>query len=145
MVLFSLVFQGLSIKPLLSILGINKKEEGFKEYEKLIAKGFGFETAISEVHKVRRNLFLSETAAKDVTSQYEQELVVIHSKLEKLFEKYPNLKAKQKSILQKHALYAQHEAIEKLNKANIISDEIAEHEYNQIIDKIVKLDGYINN
>jgi monovalent cation:H+ antiporter, CPA1 family len=34
-VLFSLVFQGLSIKPLLSVLGVNKKEKGLRNLKNL--------------------------------------------------------------------------------------------------------------
>jgi monovalent cation:H+ antiporter, CPA1 family len=139
-VLFSLVVQGLSIKTLLSFLGVNNKDEGFKEYEELIARGHRFETAITEIHTIRKNLFITETAAKEVITQYEQELSVLQSNMEKLFEKYPSLKEKQQTILQKHALYAQHEAIDKLIKEDIISNELAEHEHNEITDKIVKLE-----
>jgi monovalent cation:H+ antiporter, CPA1 family len=139
-VLFSLVVQGLSIKTLLSFLGVNNKDEGFKEYEELIARGHRFETAITEIHTIRKNLFITETAAKEVITQYEQELSVLQTNMEKLFEKYPGLKEKQQTILQKHALYAQHEAIDKLIKEDIISNEVAEHEHNEITDKIVKLE-----
>lgn len=139
-VLFSLVIQGLSIKPLLSFLGVNNKDEGFKEYEELIARGHRFETAITEIHTIRKNLFITETAAKEVITQYEQELSVLQTNMEKLFQKYPSLKEKQQTILQKHALYAQHEAIDKLIKEDIISNEVAEHEHNEITDKIVKLE-----
>ncbi|TDL60851.1 sodium:proton antiporter [Rhodococcus qingshengii] len=139
-VLFSLIFQGLSIKSLLSFLEVNKKEEGFKEYEKLIARGHRFETAISEIHTVRKKLFITETASEEIIKQYEQDLSALQDKMEKLFVKYPSLKEKQQSILQKHSLYAQHEAIEKLIKEDIISNEVAELEHNQITDKIVKLE-----
>ncbi|MFB5196053.1 cation:proton antiporter [Neobacillus sp. KR4-4] len=139
-VLFSLIFQGISIRPLLSVLGLNKKEEGDKEYEELIARGHRFETAINEIHTVKKNLFITETAAKEVITEYEQELSVLQSKMEQLFKKYPSLKEKQQSILQKHALYAQHEAIEKLVKEDIISNEVAELEHNLITDKIVELE-----
>lgn len=139
-VLFSLVFQGLSIKSLLSFLGINKKEEGVKQYEEIIARGHRFETAISEIHTVRKNLFITETAAKEIITPYEQELSVLQSKLEELFEKYPSLKEKQQTLLQKHALYAQHEAIEILIKEDIISKEVAEHEITQITDKLMKIE-----
>jgi monovalent cation:H+ antiporter, CPA1 family len=142
-VLFSLVIQGLSIKKLLAFLGVNKKEEGFKEYEELIARGHQYESAITEIQKVKSNLFITETAAKEVITQYEQELLLLQSNLEKLFEKYPILKEKQQSILQKHALYAQHEAIEKLLREDIISDEVADHEHNQITDKLVKLEDLL--
>jgi monovalent cation:H+ antiporter, CPA1 family len=139
-VLFSLVFQGLSIKPLLSFFGVNKEDEGFKEYKELIARGHRYETAITEIHRIRKKLFITETAAKDVITRYEQELLVLKSNLEELFENYPSIKEKQQSSLQKYSLYAQHEAIEKLNKEDIISNEVAEYEYNQITDELVKLD-----
>lgn len=142
-VLFSLVIQGLSIKPLLSFLGVNNKDEGFKEYEELIARGHRFETAITEINTIRKNLFITETAAKEVITQYEQELSLLQTNMEKLFKKYPSLKEKQQTILQKHALYAQHEAIDKLIKEDIISNEVAEHEHNEITNKIVKLEDLL--
>lgn len=142
-VLFSLVIQGLSIKPLLSFLGVNNKDEGFKEYEELIARGHRFETAITEINTIRKNLFITETATKEVITQYEQELSLLQTNMEKLFKKYPSLKEKQQTILQKHALYAQHEAIDKLIKEDIISNEVAEHEHNEITDKIVKLEDLL--
>ena len=139
-VLFSLIFQGLSIKSLLSYLGVNKKEEGFMEYEELIARSYQFESALTEIHKARKKLFITETAAEEIIKQYEQEQFELQDKMEKLFEKYPTLKDKQQSILQKHALYAQHEAIEILIKEDIISTEIAEQEHEYITDKLVKLE-----
>ncbi|MFB3167349.1 cation:proton antiporter [Neobacillus sp. 179-C4.2 HS] len=142
-VLFSLVVQGLSIKKLLAFLGVNKKEEGFKEYEELIARGHRFETAIKEIHSTRKKLFITETAAKEVLTQYEQELSILQSNLENLLEKHPSLKQKQQIILQKYALYAQYETIEKLNKEDIISNEVAEHEQSQVMDKLVKSEDSI--
>jgi monovalent cation:H+ antiporter, CPA1 family len=142
-VLFSLVVQGLSIKPLLSVLGVNKKEEGFKEYEELLARGHRFETAITSIQSVRKKLFITETTSKEIVTQYEQELLVLQNKMEKIFEKHPSLKEKQQITLQKHALYAQHEAIEKLIKADIISNEVAENEHNEITDKLVKLEDLL--
>ncbi|MEH7083041.1 Na+/H+ antiporter [Neobacillus drentensis] len=139
-VLFSLVFQGLSIKWLLSILGLNKKAEGFKDYEELIARGHRIETAINEIHTIRKNLFITESAAQELITEYEQELHGLKSEMEQLFVKYPSLKEKQQSILRKHALYAQYEAIEKLVKEDIISNEVAEYEQNHITDRIVKLE-----
>jgi monovalent cation:H+ antiporter, CPA1 family len=143
-VLFSLVLQGLSVKPLLSFLGINAKEEGVTEYEEIIARGHRFETAITEIQTVRKNLFITETAAKEIITKYEDELSVLQSQIEKLFEKYPNLKEKQQTILQKHALYAQHEAIEKLIKEDIITKEVAEYEHNIIADQLLKLEEFQN-
>ncbi|WP_160723609.1 Na+/H+ antiporter [Bacillus sp. USDA818B3_A] len=142
LVLFSLIVQGLSIKPLLSFLGVNKKEEGFMEYEELIASGYRNEIAISEIKTVRKKLFISETVAQELISQYEEELHHLQKKMEELFKKYPDLKEKQVSVLKRHALYAQHEALEKLLKEDIISNEVAEHKHNQITDQLVKLEEH---
>lgn len=139
-VLFSLVFQGLSVKPFLSFLGVNQREERDKEYEELIARGHRFETAITEIQSVRKKLYITESVSKELITQYEQELSVLQNKMEHLFEKYPDLKEKQQNILQKHSLYAQHEAIEKLIKDDIISNEVAENEHNQITDKLVHIE-----
>ncbi|PLS03357.1 cation:proton antiporter [Neobacillus cucumis] len=140
LVLFSLIVQGLSIKPLLSFLAVNKKEEGYKEYEEIITRGHRYETAVTEIKSIRKKLFISETAAKELVTQYEQELSGLQTQMEGLFRKYPDLKEKQQSILQRHALYAQHEAVEKLIKEDIISNEVAEQEQNEIIDRLVKLE-----
>lgn len=139
-VLFSLVVQGLSIKPLLSFLEVNKKEEGYTEYEGLIARGHRFETAISEINKVKKNLFITEPVSKEIVYQYEQELAKLQSEIELLFQKYPDLKEKQQTILQKHSLYAQHEAIDILLKEDIISNEVAAKEHAEITNSLVKLE-----
>lgn len=139
-VLFSLVVQGLSIKPLLSFLGVNKKEEGYLVYEELIARGHRFETAILEINKVKKNLFITETVSSEIVDQYEQELDKLQSEMKLLFQKYPGLKEKQQTILQKHSLYAQHEAIENLLKEDIISNEVAAKEHEQITNILVKLE-----
>jgi monovalent cation:H+ antiporter, CPA1 family len=141
-VLFSLVVQGLSIKPLLSVLGVNKKANAHKDYQELIARGHRFETAISEVNKVKKNLFITEPVSKEILEQYEQELILLKKEMELLFHKYPDLKAQQQTILQKHSLYAQYEAIETLVKEDIISNEVAVKEHDLITNKLVKLEDH---
>jgi monovalent cation:H+ antiporter, CPA1 family len=50
------------------------------------------------------------------------------------------LKGKQQTILQKYSLYAQHDAIERLVREEIISNEVAEQERESITNKLVKLE-----
>ncbi|MCY8780111.1 Na+/H+ antiporter [Bacillus spizizenii] len=138
-VLFSLVVQGLTIKPLLERLGVNQKEEGNQEYEELLAKGHRLETAIKEVQQVKHNLLIHEAVSSELTDQYKKEVSQLHQQTNKLFETYPELKNKQQTILKKHSLYAQYQAIENLSKEDIISNEVAELEQARIIDEIVRL------
>jgi monovalent cation:H+ antiporter, CPA1 family len=139
-VLFSLVGQGLSIKPLLSLLGGNKKEEGHKDYEELIARGHRFETAIAEINKVKKNLFITEAVSKEIVNQHVQKLAQLQRETELLLLKYPDLKEKQQAVLLKHSLYAQHDAIEELLKEDIISNEVADQEHDLITNELVNLE-----
>lgn len=139
-VLFSLVVQGLSIKPLISRLGVNKKEKRYEEYETLIARSQQLETGIQEITKVKKNLFLSDFLAKELVNEYEQRRVALHRDIEELFRNYPDLKEKQKIALLKHSLYAQYEAINNLLRKEIISDEVAEREQGLIMNRIVGLE-----
>lgn len=139
-VLFSLVAQGLSIKPLIARLGVNKKEKSYEEYEALIARSHQLETGIQEIIRVKKNLFVSEFIAKEMISDYEQQREALHADIEELFRNYPELKEKQKVALLKHSLYAQHEAINHLLREEIISDEVAEREQGLIINQIVELE-----
>ncbi|WP_099159142.1 cation:proton antiporter [Virgibacillus ndiopensis] len=139
-VLFSLVGQGLSIKPLISWLGVKKQEDGNKDYKTLIAHGHRLETAIGEINKVKKNLLISDLVANELIDRHKQEFNTLHEKMEKLLQKYPELKEKQEAVLQKHSLYAQHEAIQRLVREDIISDEVAKEELESITDKLVELD-----
>ncbi|WP_462412486.1 cation:proton antiporter [Neobacillus sp. Marseille-QA0830] len=139
-VLFSLIIQGLTIKPLLALLGVNKKESTLKEYEKIIARGHRFETAIAEIQTVRKRLFITESISHELVEKYEQELARQKNKINELLKKYPDLKQQQQLTLEKHALYAQHETIEKLVKDDIIANEVAEQEQDEIIKKLVQLE-----
>jgi len=88
-------------------------------------------------------LFITEAVSNEIITQYEQQLLESQKKLVQLFEKYPILKEKQQTILEKYALYAQYETIDQLNKGDILSNEVAEHERSQIMDRLVKLDDSI--
>ncbi|UOQ49672.1 cation:proton antiporter [Gracilibacillus caseinilyticus] len=139
-VLFSLVVQGLSIKPLISWLGVNKKDKGYQEYESLIARAHQLETGIQEIIKVKKNLFVTEMVAKSIIEEYEQQRTALQEEIDELFEKHPELRKKQEVALLKHSLYAQHEAIGHLLREEIISSEVAEKERDLITNKIVELE-----
>ncbi|MFD2046599.1 Na+/H+ antiporter [Ornithinibacillus salinisoli] len=139
-VLFSLVVQGLSIKPLISWLGVNKIENGNQAYEVFIARAHRFETGIQEIINVRKKLFVSEVVSKEIIDEYEKQRTTLHNDIKELFHNHPELKEKQKVALLKHSLYAQHEAIDHLLREEIISSEVAEKEQDLITNKIVELE-----
>ncbi|MGM8365239.1 cation:proton antiporter domain-containing protein [Virgibacillus sp. W0181] len=139
-VLFSLIVQGLSIKPLIKWLGVTKKETGNEEYERLIAKGHEYETAINEIQKMKKKLFITGAVTKEVIKKYETSLETLRVEVEQLFNEYPELKTKQQSILKKYSLYAQYDAINQLVKDDIISNDVAEREHDLITNELVELE-----
>lgn len=72
--------------------------------------------------------------------QYELELSKLRNEIDILFQLHPDRKIKQQEVLQKHSLYAQHQAIERLLKEEIISSEIANHQQETITHQLVKLE-----
>ncbi|MFD1362890.1 cation:proton antiporter [Lentibacillus salinarum] len=140
-VLFSLVCQGLTIKPILNWLGVNKQDKGFRTYETLLAKAYRYETAMEAITRVKDKFRMTETITRDITADYERYLEDIQEEMEQLFQEHPDLKAKQQNTVRRHSLYAQHEAVERLAKEDIIAGDVAEHVTEQIMDQLAELDS----
>jgi monovalent cation:H+ antiporter, CPA1 family len=136
-VLFSLVVQGLTIKPLISLLGVKAKEGEHHEFQELLSQVHRYETAISEIHRVKQKLYITDTVSEEVMVMYKKRIDMIKAQLNDLYEKYPELKKNQLITLKKHALYAEYDAILKLEKEEIISSALAEKQYDAITDAIV--------
>jgi monovalent cation:H+ antiporter, CPA1 family len=136
-VFFSLVFQGITIKPIISFFGVKASNEGFADYERIISKIHRFESSIDEIIKMKKQLHIAGPASQELIQEYEQKINLNHKELEQLFEKFPELKRKQLLTLRKHALYAQHEKVKQLQKEEMISDEIAEREIKEITNLLV--------
>jgi monovalent cation:H+ antiporter, CPA1 family len=139
-VLFSLVIQGLSIKQLLNWLGVTKQEESYKEYRAMIARGHQYETAIAEINKMKKRLFITDAVSSELVAEYEQRLNELHEEMNQLLQNHPELKKEQQIVLQKYSLYAQHESIDLLLKNDVIPSDIAEQEKEKITEKLVELE-----
>jgi monovalent cation:H+ antiporter, CPA1 family len=139
-VLFSLVVQGLSLKPLIGWMGVKPQEEGSEEFKELLARLHRYETAVTEIHRVKQKLYITDSVSEELITTYEKRLDSLKAQINELFDKIPNLKQDQMNTLVKHTLYAEHEAIDNLLKEEIISTEIAEREHERITDKIIQLE-----
>ncbi|GGJ81747.1 Na+/H+ antiporter [Lentibacillus kapialis] len=140
-VLFSLVCQGLTIKPFLKWLGVIKQEDGYREYESLLAQAYRHENAIQEVNRVKQDLHITDTVTHDILADYQQNLEEIQEQIEQLFQEHPELKAKQQNTLRKHSLYAQHAAVERLVKEDIISGDVADDVIEDIMNQLSELES----
>ncbi|WP_270182585.1 cation:proton antiporter [Alkalihalobacillus sp. CinArs1] len=131
-VLFSLVVQGITIKPLINYFGLRAKHSGSKEYEDIVANLHRHEAGIAEIQKIKSQLFIPEPVYGEMLSTYEKEIDEIHDNLDRLLEEHPHLKKSQLITLKKHSLYAQHARITELEQDEIISIEVAE-KYKEIL------------
>lgn len=136
-VLFSLVVQGLTIKPLISLMGVKAEGGEHGEFQELLSHVHRYETAISEIHRVKQKLYITDPVSEEMMEMYKKRIDIIRAQLNELYETYPELKKKQLSTLRKHALYAEYDAIAKLEKEEIISSTLAEKQYDAITDEIV--------
>ncbi|MGD6967076.1 cation:proton antiporter [Rossellomorea vietnamensis] len=139
-VLFSLVVQGLSLKPLIGFLGVKPDREGSVEFEKLIAELHRYETAITEIHRVKKKLYITDPVSDDLINTYQEKIDQLKNQINELFDRVPDLKQKQMNTLRKHTLYAEHEAVDLLLREEIISNETADREHERITDAIVKIE-----
>ncbi|WP_026576545.1 cation:proton antiporter [Bacillus sp. UNC438CL73TsuS30] len=139
-VLFSLVVQGLTVKPLITVLGVKPKERGVLEYEHLIAKIHRYDSAIEEITRVKRRLFITEPVSAEMVTEYQGKKSRVETELQELYKIHSELKEKQRNLLSRQALYAEHEAISHLHKDEVISNDIANLEEVEVMDLLVKLD-----
>ncbi|MBN8209133.1 cation:proton antiporter [Bacillus sp. NTK071] len=131
-VLFSLVVQGLTIKPLISYFGLRAKHSGSKEYEDIVANLHRHEAGIAEIRKLKTQLFVPEPVFSEMLTSYQSEIDKSHTELDRLLEENPELKTSQLITLKKHSLYAQYDKITELEQEEIISGEVA-WKYKEIV------------
>lgn len=137
-VLFSLVIQGLSLKPLITFLGANPQKKEVGEYEFVVSKIHRYKMAIVEFEKMKDEALISDYVYKKLHDEYTTKLSHEYNSLENLYRKIPQLKEKQLERAKQQALYAEHDAIEELLSKNVISNGTADKEKEEIIDLLEK-------
>lgn len=135
-VLFSLVIQGLTIKPLIKALGVSKLSSETNDYEEIISNIHRINKAQEELKTMKKEALISNYVYKKLSDEYEQNEKETLDALENLYKNYPELEKKQLNNAKVQILYSEYEAIESLNKRHIISDYITDKQKEEIIDGI---------
>ncbi|MGM7682370.1 cation:proton antiporter [Cytobacillus sp. Hm23] len=139
-VLFSLVFQGLTIKPLIKKLGVISTRKGSDDYERYLAQLYRYQASKDELYNVKSKLYIPHPVYKELLATYDAHIENIQKDLNQLFKEHPELKENQMAALKKHILYVEHEAISRLEKEDIISAEIKTAVQETITNELVKLE-----
>lgn len=135
-VLFSLVFQGLTIKPFILWLGIQTKQEGYEKYEQTISRLHRSARALQRLQILKHEALITQVIYKQLADEYEQQLEQDTAALESLYIEYPALHEKELRLAREQALYSEHEAVEELRHKNIITSSVSEHEVRRIIEQL---------
>ncbi|MEX2104975.1 MAG: cation:proton antiporter, partial [Bacilli bacterium] len=133
-VLFSLVVQGLTIKPLIAWLKVKAVQKGITEYEEAISRIHRNMNAIDRLKMMKEEALISNVVYEKLDQEYEEKLGQGYITLEQLYVTYPHLKEEQLEMARVQALYSEREAVEKLARRHIISDSVAEKERERVID-----------
>jgi CPA1 family monovalent cation:H+ antiporter len=135
-VLFSLIVQGITIKPLVNMMGLKNDKNTHKDYEITISEIHRYMTGRQELQQMRQEVMINKNVYDQLDAQYQQKLDEAYVKLERLYEAYPDLHQEQMKNAAKQALHAEYDAINDLVKKNIISERIADEERKRVIELI---------
>lgn len=122
-VLFSLVVQGLTISPLIRILGLQNTMGGLKEYEQLLFELQQAAAAGDELIRLYKEGRVSPQVFDKIEKENAERILSVNHRLRALYDKYPELLQEQEFHARKKLLYAEHLSIEKLLSEGILSEE----------------------
>ncbi|WP_257350470.1 Na+/H+ antiporter [Pseudalkalibacillus decolorationis] len=133
-VFFSLVIQGLTIKPLVNLLGEKSVQSEQLQYDRISARIYRYNSGRKKLLKMTEQGTLSTIVFQKLKRQYEEELDELNDALEALYDREPALRRASTERAVREALYAEHEALEDLERHHLVSDQITKEEKRYIRD-----------
>ncbi|MBD1371739.1 cation:proton antiporter [Hazenella sp. IB182357] len=135
-VFFSLIVQGLTIKKLVQWLKINSDHPKLQAYEEYVARFQRYQVGINKLNRLKEQAILSPVLHEEMVQAYQEKMEKTRHDIDQLYQENPMLQAEEQLIAQNQMLYDEHEAIEDLEKREIISKQVAERHRLELIEKI---------
>lgn len=126
-VLFTLVVQSMTMKPLLRWLGIVIRDPLQIEYEKRHARMLAFRAAALHLDRMQREGFLSEHTWEVLRPELLERVDRLALDVRALQGAHPELAAKELDTARRELLRAQRSALRGLQREGAISEEVFEH------------------
>lgn len=139
-VLFSLLVQGLTIKPILQKLGLVAKNEGIEEYEKAKIISHIHKVGLEELENLKTNGRLDGEGYKELQEDMKKELKQSEEVITELKRQYNTIHNEQLIDAKRIIYYTQIESIKKLVKEEVVSDKYGESKIRMVVEKIQTLD-----
>ena len=126
-VLFSLVFQGLAIEPLVKKLNLAVKHLKIEIYKNLITKKIGVQRGLKELETMREDREIPQGVYNKLKDEYTILLNNLAKKIDELITEYPQIELNQTDYAKKRMLLAEKSSIqESIRKGIIGSDEASQ-------------------
>ena len=138
-VIFSLLFQGLTIKPLIRKLGIIEEQSHIWAYEEVIANINRSKTSISTWSDMKEAFLLTEKDYDDLLNLENERLEKYYQTLNQLYSLYPQIKEEQLRDAKRESLYNQYHELGKLVSKEVISQNTLEKKQKEILEEIENL------
>ena len=133
-VFFSVVFQGISISPLLRKLGLTRRTDRQMEFEHQLAEMAAAEAAISAVDRLYNQHVMAKRAADRVRSIYSGWIEEHQDDLYDLIRDEPELARANWQLIRREIAQTQKQALRRLMSRGVISEETFD-EYGREIDE----------
>lgn len=139
-VLFTLLVPGLTMEPLVRLLGMSPKEEQIEEYQKCKALVISYRTELQSIAKLKDDGRISGTTHDAWKEELQENIISLGRKMDSLQLSDSYLDEMQERQCKVHLLEARKDHLAKLVKEGLLKDESAhelyleiDHELEQIV------------
>lgn len=139
-VFLSLTIQGLTVSPLVRVLGLGGKLEAEEQYERAVARSVAVRRALGELKNKLDAGRVTESIHRRVAGELEKEMAEIRSEIE-LLETHPNVQRSWESRTRQGTLTMQKSALYEMMIQGDLSHEAAEELMGEIDGRLEKLES----
>ena len=123
-VLFSVIVQGLGIRPLLNRLGLTKRSEKQREFEEVVAQVAAAQASSDALERMRRDHILSQPMADHLKERFDTWIEKRSVHLFRLVADEPELATVNVQLMQREIGHAQKQALLRLFRRGVLSEEV---------------------
>lgn len=138
-VLFTLVVQGLTIRPLLGLLQLAPGAQRHREAELARARLLSLRAVEHRLKRLRDEGTITQAVYKSLTSKYESLEMELEEKLHALYQQHPDLTENEIAMARLEALRAERSSLFELNRRGVISDDVYRELTTEIDDELHQL------
>ncbi len=123
-VLLSLLFQGLTIKPLLQRLGLNSGSGAWPRVETCQARILSIEAALSELSEIEEKRSWPQERCEKLRTELEHAAAAADRSLSEILKEHPELSEERDREVYRQLLVRQRGALEKAHRRGLLGEEV---------------------